>query len=664
MATTIDWLEKSLTNPPTMQAGRTPPVDPRTGVRAMNSMAANLAGRAAPAAAPTSQVPPVGATKLGGRAVPQPPMTAAAKANANAAAGVRVPPQGATAAGAKIPGYATGYKIGKAVNSPVGRFLGKGAAGVEAIARGVDAVDDVQSGDYGKAAYDGARSAAAIAAARGVPLAAAFTAGSAIGDQVYQNMDTQTQDNVGGAANAILNKLSFGMLGTDPAKDQDLRIAAAEEAMRGAARPDAAAPAAPAAGRGTGVRGAGYDDPRRLDLDPSRGSLGASRDMSKELATVPRSLPADLRDGQVYKTTDANGRTVYSGRNVAADANIVDGMGRTTGQLGANSFSIRDASGPGGTAVPQQSVPVSTSGVASDPGVAAALRAASARGDSEAVRNFYQQNGGTFNGSTAEDTAAAGLRRQLVDAARPGNLGNMRALSALDNMDRVAATKRGQDLEATANANRDATLRRGQDIDADSKMLTARTAAAKAAAEIQMKKEESDEKKAAEMDKRVTGRYQMPIFNDKGEVTGYKEDANAANFYRNRMAELGIDPTKVTRKQQDAIMRDYELINGVQSNFNSKVRGERGSSAVVTNQLPRGGDMSMRGMKFSDVFADKNAVSLGDWASGIFKGDEDLTNQVVVDGRTGQIVPAEALFGNGMRNKDAIDLFNQLNKKK
>lgn len=86
-------------------------------------------------------------------------------------------------------------------------------------------------------------------------------------------------------------------------------------------------------GRGTA------NDPRRLDMDPSRQSLGAARDFTAELGQVPRNLPADLRQGVVVKTIDpATGRTTYSGRNVGQDANgqtqMVDGSGRDLSPLG------------------------------------------------------------------------------------------------------------------------------------------------------------------------------------------------------------------------------------------------------------------------------------------------------------------------------------------
>lgn len=95
----------------------------------------------------------------------------------------------------------------------------------------------------------------------------------------------------------------------------------------------------------------GFQDPRVLQgaFDRNRDNPnydGLHTDMSGALATVPRDLP-DLNAGRVYKTKDANGRTVYSGRDVQDGAKIVDGRGAITGQLntsaappsaGGNSF--------------------------------------------------------------------------------------------------------------------------------------------------------------------------------------------------------------------------------------------------------------------------------------------------------------------------------------
>jgi hypothetical protein len=97
-----------------------------------------------------------------------------------------------------------------------------------------------------------------------------------------------------------------------------------------AAQPAAAVPTttAPADGGGNGVRGSGYDDPRLVNADPARASLGSSRDYTGELAAVPTQMPNGLRDSVIHKTLDTNGRPVYTGTNVKEGAQMVDGMGR------------------------------------------------------------------------------------------------------------------------------------------------------------------------------------------------------------------------------------------------------------------------------------------------------------------------------------------------
>lgn len=84
------------------------------------------------------------------------------------------------------------------------------------------------------------------------------------------------------------------------------------------------------------------DDPRRVDRDPARASLGAARDFTNELNAVPRDLPADLRPGVVVKTVNpATGGVTYSGRNVGVGtdgrAQMVDGTGRDISRIGAPS---------------------------------------------------------------------------------------------------------------------------------------------------------------------------------------------------------------------------------------------------------------------------------------------------------------------------------------
>lgn len=101
-----------------------------------------------------------------------------------------------------------------------------------------------------------------------------------------------------------------------------------EEAKQVAAQPPtaAAAPAPTAAAAPAPIPTA----------DPN---IGPHPDLTQALASVPQNMPAGLRDGAVYKTKDANGRTVYSGTNVKQGADMIDGQGKPVG-------SLRDTYGP------------------------------------------------------------------------------------------------------------------------------------------------------------------------------------------------------------------------------------------------------------------------------------------------------------------------------
>lgn len=65
-----------------------------------------------------------------------------------------------------------------------------------------------------------------------------------------------------------------------------------------------------------------------------RTSMDSGRNFTNELSTLPETLPTELRQGVIVETRDANGRPVFSGRNVAAGAPKVDGLGQTLRQGG------------------------------------------------------------------------------------------------------------------------------------------------------------------------------------------------------------------------------------------------------------------------------------------------------------------------------------------
>lgn len=80
------------------------------------------------------------------------------------------------------------------------------------------------------------------------------------------------------------------------------------------------------------------------NINAPSGNVRGAEDFSKALSTVPKDLPAGLRDGMVYKTKGANGETVYSGRNVSGDVSnrMLNGDGTSAGPMRG---SLRSAAG-------------------------------------------------------------------------------------------------------------------------------------------------------------------------------------------------------------------------------------------------------------------------------------------------------------------------------
>ena len=185
-------------------------------------------------------------------------------------------------------------------------------------------------------------------------------------------------------------------------------------------------------------------------IDPGRESLGASRDFTKELGKVPVDLPTGLREGVVFKTKDANGRTVYSGMNVKQDAVMVDGRGANIGQLndGPN-FSLRSAvpQGQGQAAQPSAGGTAQNSGIgfggmstANGLALSEARQAAAARGDWDAVAGSYGREG--FRGAQPQQVAQtpqSGLRMAPAD--------NKQVMGMIEQMSR---SPRARDRNAAA----------------------------------------------------------------------------------------------------------------------------------------------------------------------------------------------------------------------
>jgi len=187
-----------------------------------------------------------------------------------------------------------------------------------------------------------------------------------------------------------------------------------------------------------------FDDPRRLNADTSRPSLGASRDFSKELNAVPAQLPADLRPGVIHKTTGTGGSTTYSGINVAPDAQgntqMVDGMGKTLPSRGT----VTMPSAPGGAV---RALGGYGGGADGGEALQAARMAAVERGDTESVRATY---GGDFGGKTRADYATDPIQGAIRNLAN-GPMTAKRAAALSQLQSGLGATIAGQG-QASSNA--------------------------------------------------------------------------------------------------------------------------------------------------------------------------------------------------------------------
>lgn len=209
----------------------------------------------------------------------------------------------------------------------------------------------------------------------------------------------------------------------------------------------AATQTAPVVTAPANTMGQGYDHPLTINKDPSRPSLGASRDFSKELNAVPAQLPADLRQGVIHKTMGPGGSTTYSGMNVApgADGNtqMVDGMGKTIPMRGSVTMPSQPQQ-PGGAVRALGSY-----GGGADTGEAlyAARSAALERGDIEGVRATY---GGNFGGKTKADYATDPILGAIRNLAN-GPMTAKRAAALSQLQSGLGATISGQG-QASSNA--------------------------------------------------------------------------------------------------------------------------------------------------------------------------------------------------------------------
>lgn len=215
-----------------------------------------------------------------------------------------------------------------------GRAAGPLGAIGAAVEDGISATGKAADGDYQGAAVDAGRGVTKGAGAwaggvAGAKLGAAAGLGVSAVAPIAAPIALPVLTGLGGIGGAIA-----GQEGAEKAYDW----ASEKLGLR-----DAQAPAPTVAPANSGINPQGLtspgrtlvDDPRRVDMDPGRASLGAMRDFSRELGAVPDQLPSGLRQGVVVRTLDANGRPVYSGSNVRENPQFVDGLGRDVSTQGS-----------------------------------------------------------------------------------------------------------------------------------------------------------------------------------------------------------------------------------------------------------------------------------------------------------------------------------------
>lgn len=283
---------------------------------------------------------------------------------------------------------------------------------------------------------------------------------------------------LGGSVAKGIDLLTFGKAGAEQGYNDLLRSqfgdqlriggAPATPAAKPALRPTTpTAPALPA-----NFRGNGFNDPRSTTFD----NTGPSRDFTNELASVPRELPSDLRNGVIFKTKDANGRTVYSGRDVGAGAQFVDGKGATLRGGGTGTVSTV----PGMSKEQIAEIMARPSAFNPNSGLSAAQQVQYQREVENAQR---------INAFSAAQSRASSLRQPSQNQLDPSRLpGESRSAYAT----RVNAMvgMRGQDFGEIQDVRRDGTARRGQDLNYDSTLrgqdVNARVAAQDREAQAQI----------------------------------------------------------------------------------------------------------------------------------------------------------------------------------
>lgn len=206
------------------------------------------------------------------------------------------------------PSYASGVNMARTLRSPQVQGAGKAVAITDALSRGTQAVTDFQQGDYFSGGYNALRAGAATMAAKGNPVAGAFVAGSLAGDAISAALPQSVRDRIGSGINQGVRAVgkAFGQdWGVDDTalRQMDGRLPPLtpeqqrhRDIVNGPTR------------RGVVVPPLSQE----MQDEGLRNNRTSQQNFWNRLGNME--MPADMEPGRIYRSTDANGRPVFSGR--------------------------------------------------------------------------------------------------------------------------------------------------------------------------------------------------------------------------------------------------------------------------------------------------------------------------------------------------------------
>lgn len=337
-----------------------------------------------------------------------------------------------------------GELAGKARNLPGVGLAGTLLKGVAAPVSAYQTYQDVDKGDYGSAAVHGVDTAAGAALfTPAMPAAAAYLGARTAYEAPQMLRDELGEsglDAVGGTINQI--GLRSGLWGTDDSThlaSKNPNTPQNPTTPKYTPRPDSVAPW-------------GNESRRQLaNINAPSGNVRGIEDFSKALSTVPKDLPAGLRDGMVYKTKGANGETVYSGRNISGDVNgrMLNGDGTSAGPMRGSVETSAGAPvfGGGGYAVDNNA----PTGAAKQAQINATLRNPdgstwTARDNAVMAANL-RDGVDPYRGTSRQSQNDEHAQVRALANSPVGTIGRRGAMKRLSEIEQNQTTLRGQDQE-------------------------------------------------------------------------------------------------------------------------------------------------------------------------------------------------------------------------